>query len=104
MSSRCSSKYFLSSGSHSVVRAAERFRLRSLLVLLVMWISLSFIALAQQATIVGTVTDQSGAALPAVKITITNTESSAFKTIQTNDAGQYVVPDRKSTRLNSSHI
>lgn len=50
-------------------------------------------AMAQQATVVGTVTDSSGAALPNVSITITNAESHAVKRIQTNAAGQYVVPD-----------
>jgi hypothetical protein len=49
--------------------------------------------MAQQATVVGTVTDSSGAALPNVSITITNAESHAVKRIQTNAAGQYVVPD-----------
>jgi hypothetical protein len=48
---------------------------------------------AQQATIVGTVTDPSGAVLPKVKITVTNIESNAVKIIETNEAGQYVVPD-----------
>ena len=50
-------------------------------------------ALAQQATVVGTVSDSSGAALPNVSITVTNAESHAVKKIQTNAAGQYVVPD-----------
>jgi hypothetical protein len=50
-------------------------------------------ALGQQATIVGTVTDPSGAVIPNVTITITNTATSLIRTIPTNDAGQYVVPD-----------
>jgi hypothetical protein len=48
---------------------------------------------AQQATVVGTVTDPAGAALPNVTITVTNVESGVTRTIQTNTAGQYVVPD-----------
>ena len=52
-------------------------------------------ARAQQATIVGTVTDPSGAVLPNVKITLTNVESNAVKTFFTNEAGQYVAPDLK---------
>ena len=56
-----------------------------------------FPAIAQsqesRATLSGTVTDPSGAALPNVSIAITNLESNAVKKIQTNDAGQYVVPD-----------
>ena len=54
---------------------------------------LSTIASAQQATIVGTVTDPRGAALPNVNITATNLESGVAKKIQTNGAGQYVIPD-----------
>ncbi len=50
-------------------------------------------ALAQQATLVGTVTDPSGASLPNVTITTTDTDSGAIRNIQTNAAGQYVVPD-----------
>ena len=48
---------------------------------------------AQQATIVGTVTDPSVASLPNVTITVTNSESGAARNIQTNAAGQYVLPD-----------
>ena len=56
---------------------------------------LSFAAMGQEATIVGTVTDASGAAVPNVNITATNVESGVARTIQTNAAGQYVVPDLK---------
>jgi hypothetical protein len=56
---------------------------------------LSFAAAGQEATIVGTVTDASGAAVPNVNITATNVESGVARTIQTNTAGQYVVPDLK---------
>jgi len=52
---------FLPSGFHTIVSTANRFRLRSL-VLLSALVGLSFTVMAQQATIVGTVTDQSGAA------------------------------------------
>jgi Carboxypeptidase regulatory-like domain len=48
---------------------------------------------AQNATIVGTVTDPSGAVMPNVNVTVTNTETSWMRTIPTNDSGQYVVPD-----------
>src|SRR5690348_1092093 len=53
----------------------------------------SILANAQQATVVGTVTGSSGASLPNVNITITSAESGVVKKTQTNDAGQYVVPD-----------
>ena len=69
----------------------SRLRSFSLVILAVVGISLS--ALAQQATIVGTITDPSGAAMPNVDVTVINIESNAVKKIQTNADGQYVIPD-----------
>ena len=48
---------------------------------------------AQQATIVGTVTDPSGAVVPNVNIVITSIDTGISRAIPTNDAGQYVAPD-----------
>ena len=53
----------------------------------------SFQALAQEATILGTVTDPSGAAVPNVSVTIVNTDTGAITHLNTNDVGQYVAPD-----------
>jgi hypothetical protein len=50
-------------------------------------------ALAQEATIVGTVTDPSNAAVPNVAIKITNTDTNQVRNITTNQAGEYVAPD-----------
>ena len=47
---------------------------------------------AQEATIVGTITDPSGAVVPNVMVLITNVDTGAVRTLATNDAGQYVVP------------
>ena len=68
------------------------FSLRGLLlVFLVLFLaSLSF---AQEATIVGTVLDPSGAAVPNANITITNTDTGITRTIVTSTDGTYVVPD-----------
>src|SRR5215469_6030376 len=71
----------------------NRAVLRYAFLVLVVMFGWSFAAVGQQATIVGTVTDPAGAALPSVNITVINVESGAAKTIQTNNAGQYVVPD-----------
>ena len=49
--------------------------------------------LAQEATIVGTVTDPSGAAVANAKVTLTNTETGISKEYTTNDAGQYTAVD-----------
>lgn len=46
----------------------------------------------QVATLLGTVTDSSGAILPNVTITITNTATGVSKTAVTNEAGAYTFP------------
>src|SRR5580693_4163919 len=56
--------------------------LRFALPVLAVALCLSGEAIAQQATIVGTVTDPSGASLPHVNITVTNTESGAVKNVE----------------------
>jgi hypothetical protein len=52
------------------------------------------IALGQAVTgtIVGTVTDSTGAALPGVTVTVTHQETGLARTVVTDDAGEYVVP------------
>jgi len=49
--------------------------------------------LVQEATIVGTVTDPSGAAVANAKITLTNVDMGVAKAYTTNDAGQYTAVD-----------
>src|SRR5205085_6835251 len=48
---------------------------------------------AVNATLLGTVTDSSGAAVASVKVTITETNTGISRTSQTNDSGNYVFPD-----------
>jgi Carboxypeptidase regulatory-like domain len=60
--------------------------------LLLLVLGLPFLAAAQEATILGTVTDQSGAAVPNVSITITNVDTGLVKSFATNTDGQYVAP------------
>ena len=50
-------------------------------------------AIAQEATIVGTVTDPSGAAVAKAKVTLTNVDTNVSKEFTTNDAGQYTAVD-----------
>ena len=50
-------------------------------------------AFAQEATIVGTVTDPSGASVANATITITNNDTGVSRTLPTNSDGQYVAPD-----------
>jgi len=49
--------------------------------------------LSQEATIVGTVTDPSGAAVANAKVTLTNLETGVAKVFTTNDAGQFTAVD-----------
>jgi hypothetical protein len=48
---------------------------------------------AVNATLLGTVTDSSGAAVANVKVTITETNTGISRTSQTNESGNYVFPD-----------
>src|SRR6266852_6961790 len=48
---------------------------------------------AVNATLLGTVTDSSGAAAANVRLTITETNTGISRTSQTNESGNYVVPD-----------
>jgi hypothetical protein len=62
----------------------------SIVILLVFFVGMPFLAAAQEATVVGTVTDPSGSVVPNVVVTITNVKTGAFRTLTTNDDGQYV--------------
>ena len=77
----------------NIVFVRKSCSLRFLLVLLVALIGFSASTLAQQATIVGTVTDPSGASIPNVNVTLTNVDTGRSVVIPTNDAGQYVAVD-----------
>src|SRR5438477_4087334 len=57
-------------------------------------------AVAQQATLLGTVIDPSGAVIANAKVTATNTETGVVHAITTNDAGQYVLPDIRTGHYN----
>jgi hypothetical protein len=50
-------------------------------------------ALAQEATIVGTVTDPSGAAVPNAAISVTNVETGQVRNLTTGSDGGFVAPD-----------
>ena len=51
------------------------------------------IAQTSQGRILGTVTDEHGAAVKAAKVVITNIETAASRTLETNEAGDYVAPN-----------
>jgi hypothetical protein len=79
--------------TQSLISVSKAVCLRSVLLVLIALIGFSFSAVGQTATLLGTVTDQSGAALPDVTVTVTSAESNAVRKIQTNTAGQYVAAD-----------
>src|ERR1700751_2827871 len=87
--------HLFSSCGRSVFSALKHARLHHLAVLCFALVALSFTVKAQDAAIVGTVTDPSGASVGNVKITVTNSETSLTHTVTTNDSGQYVFPELK---------
>jgi hypothetical protein len=60
--------------------------------LVVMLAFLPSLTKAQEATIVGTVTDPSGGVIASVTVTIVNEQTGAARALSTNVVGQYVVP------------
>lgn len=76
----------------SFVLALRRSSLRVAISLAALLLLFAAQALAQDATIVGTVTDPSGAAVPNAPITITNIETGLARTLNTGSDGQYVAP------------
>ena len=78
-------------GSCGGSRNITRFALVTLLVCLLAVFAVP--AFAQEATIVGTVTDPTGATVPNASITITNNDTGVQRTLPTNADGQYVAPD-----------
>jgi len=79
--------------ARSFVLNLKDHSLRHLIVFCLLFLGLSFQARAQEATIVGTVTDPSGAAVPNVHLTVTNTDTGISRQVTTNGDGQYVAPD-----------
>jgi len=81
------------SSTYSKFRVLARggtFRFIALTAIALLFVSLQ--VFAQEATLVGTVTDPSGAVVPNAKITATNAETGVARTITTNESGQYVLP------------
>ena len=81
---------------NSAALARRTHRLAQISVLLI----LGLIALLAQparaqggATIVGTVTDPTGAVLPGAKITLTNTATGFIRAAESNEAGNYSAPE-----------
>jgi hypothetical protein len=67
--------------------------MRKLSLLLPLFVMAGVTAFAQTATVLGTVTDPTGAVVPGASITITNTGTNAKRVLQTNAAGSYIAPE-----------
>src|SRR5215471_8557014 len=81
---------------HIAVRPIEEFRriqmkvrLFSWIICLIVVIPSALYAQVTTATIVGTVTDPSGAAVPHAQVTATNTGTTQARSAETNDQGEY---------------
>jgi hypothetical protein len=85
--------FFLSTSSRVATFAVKQFRLSYALLLCVLVLTLSSQAFGQNATVVGTITDPSGAAVANAAITITHTETGQVYHLTSNSDGQYVAPD-----------
>ena len=70
-----------------------RLGLTVLLGTILLGFSTPVVGQAVNATLLGTVTDSSGAAVANVRVSITETNTGIGRTSQTNDSGNYVFPD-----------
>jgi len=68
-------------------------RLRWLLGLGALVLATSRSVFAQEATLLGTVNDPSGAAVPNVQVVLTNTNTGIVTHVNTSNDGQYVASD-----------
>src|SRR5229473_6039409 len=63
------------------------------IVCLVLAVAVPLISQTTTGRILGTVRDQSGAALPAATVTVTDAQRGITRTVTTDDSGEYVVPN-----------
>ncbi len=73
-------------------------RMRWLLVLSGLVLAMSLQVFAQEATVVGTVTDPTGAALPNASVTLKNIDTGLTTKVTTSADGQYVAPNLRIGR------
>jgi hypothetical protein len=70
-------------------------RIRTVFVLTILILSCTVLAYSQavNATLLGTVTDASGATVASAKVTLTESNTNVSRTAQTNESGNFVFPD-----------
>ncbi|HEX6821468.1 MAG TPA: TonB-dependent receptor [Candidatus Sulfotelmatobacter sp.] len=94
-------KFLSPTHAGSIGQFLRRCDLRLTVILTALVLLFAAQAVAQsEATIVGTVTDPSGAAVANASITVTNLDTGLSRTINTSGDGQYVVPDLRIGRYN----
>ncbi len=86
-------KVLVSLASRVASLAVNQFSFSRALLLCLLVLGISSQAFGQNATVVGTVTDPSGAAVANATITITRTETAQVFHLVSNGDGQYVAPD-----------
>ena len=86
-------KFLSPTNAGSIGQFLRRRDLRLPLLLAALVLIFTIQGLAQEATIVGTVTDPSGAAVANASITVTNLDTGLARTLTTSSDGQYVAPD-----------
>src|SRR6267142_1535069 len=86
-------KVLVSLASRVASLAVNQFSFSRLLLLCLLVLGISSQAFGQNATVVGTITDPSGAAVANATITITRTETGQAYHLTSNGDGQYVAPD-----------
>jgi hypothetical protein len=82
---------FVSKCASSLMHACKSQRLQRFAVFSMLLLAFSVCAFAQDATIVGTVTDPSGSVVPNATITATALETGLVRTVKSGDGGQYLV-------------
>ena len=70
-------------------------RIRTVFVLLALTVACAVMAYSQAvtATLLGTVTDVTGAVVPNAKVTLTEENTGLTKTVKSNDSGNFTFPD-----------
>src|SRR5437899_1865428 len=86
-------KVLVSVASRVANLAVKQFSFSRALLLCLLFLGVSSQAFGQNATVVGTITDPSGAAVANATITITHTETGQAYHLTSNGDGQYVAPD-----------
>ena len=79
--------------AHERKRLMERMGMRVVFGCLVFVLTCSTIWAQSTAQISGTVRDQSGALLPGVELTVTQTDTGLVRSLVTNETGSYSVPN-----------